>query len=73
MSLLCKNLGYACYGAVSPQAPFSHYMLSYQGEGMVEAKLHNVDEDTLSYGRDRGRGGRRRRRYLLCSAIGGLL
>ncbi|WP_375644406.1 ATP-grasp domain-containing protein [Bartonella sp. MR100HLJHH] len=39
-----QKLGYACYGVVSQQAPFSHYMLSYQGEGMAEAKLHNVDE-----------------------------
>ncbi|WP_375615556.1 ATP-grasp domain-containing protein [Bartonella sp. AP58NXGY] len=39
-----QKLGYACYGVISQQAPFSHYMLSYQGEGMAEAKLHNVDE-----------------------------
>ncbi|WP_375611453.1 ATP-grasp domain-containing protein [Bartonella sp. AA9NXGY] len=39
-----QKLGYACYGVVSQQAPFSHYMLSYQGEGMAEAKLHSVDE-----------------------------
>ncbi|WP_375626623.1 hypothetical protein [Bartonella sp. MU37NMGALS] len=39
-----QKLGYACYGVVSQQTPFSHYMLSYQGEGMAEAKLHNVDE-----------------------------
>ncbi|WP_244614015.1 hypothetical protein [Bartonella kosoyi] len=39
-----QKLGYACYGAVSQPIPFSHFMLSYQGEGMVEAKLHSVDE-----------------------------
>ncbi|WP_212111003.1 ATP-grasp domain-containing protein [Bartonella queenslandensis] len=39
-----QKLGYACYGVVSQPAPFSHFMLSYQGKGMVEAKLHRVDE-----------------------------
>lgn len=39
-----QKLGYACYGVISQQVPFSHFMLSYQGEGMVEAKLHSVDE-----------------------------
>ncbi|WP_019220769.1 ATP-grasp domain-containing protein [Bartonella senegalensis] len=39
-----QKLGYACYGVVSQLSPFSHYMLSYQGEGMAEAKLHSVEE-----------------------------
>ncbi|VEJ44887.1 ATP-grasp domain-containing protein [Bartonella vinsonii] len=39
-----QKLGYDCYGVLSQPAPFSHYMLSYKGEGMAEAKLHSVDE-----------------------------
>ncbi|GAA5106284.1 ATP-grasp domain-containing protein [Bartonella jaculi] len=39
-----QKLGYDCYGVVSQQAPFSHYMLSYQGKSMAEVKLHSVDE-----------------------------
>ncbi|WP_246744185.1 hypothetical protein [Bartonella grahamii] len=39
-----QKLGYACYGVVSQPDLFSRYMLSYQGKGMAEAKLHNVDE-----------------------------
>ncbi len=39
-----QKLGYTCYGVASQPALFSHCMLSYQGEGMAEAKLHSVDE-----------------------------
>ncbi|WP_144753073.1 ATP-grasp domain-containing protein [Bartonella saheliensis] len=39
-----QKLGYTCYGVISQPAPFSHFMLSYQGEGMAEAKLHSIDE-----------------------------
>ncbi|WP_254492762.1 ATP-grasp domain-containing protein [Bartonella sp. B1099] len=39
-----QKLGYTCYGVISQPIPFSHFMLSYQGEGMAEAKLHSIDE-----------------------------
>ncbi|WP_273757387.1 ATP-grasp domain-containing protein [Bartonella sp. AU55XJBT] len=39
-----QKLGYTCYGVISQPIPFSHFILSYQGEGMAEAKLHSIDE-----------------------------
>lgn len=39
-----QKLGYTCYGVISQPIPFSRFMLSYQGEGMAEAKLHSIDE-----------------------------
>ncbi|GAA4659126.1 hypothetical protein [Bartonella pachyuromydis] len=39
-----QKLGYACYGVVSQPTLSSHLTLSYQGEGMAEAKLHSVEE-----------------------------
>ncbi|WP_273720160.1 MULTISPECIES: ATP-grasp domain-containing protein [unclassified Bartonella] len=39
-----QKLGYACYGVVSQPTLSSHLMLSYQGEGMAEVKLHSVEE-----------------------------
>ncbi|WP_412058484.1 ATP-grasp domain-containing protein [Bartonella sp. DGB2] len=39
-----KKLGYTCYGIVSHPALPSRLILSYQGDGMEETRLYNVDD-----------------------------